>query len=225
MKKGFSLFLAITMCAWLFAGCTDEGSAAPSTGTVAGNESTPPAAETLPPTTTESAESELALTNDLADLIVSIDGTVYQLPCTVQTLLDDGWQSDLGEEIYTKELNRSRDISFHLFRGEKDSCRRIYVVAHNLGDSACPINECTIVRIAAANLVSDSAEAILAGGFKLSEDLTLDDIIAQYGEGVPKEQLDEIWYHYGFESGYYVFSIDDNRLTWWQITCREHFSS
>lgn len=224
MKKGFSLFLAITICAWLFAGCADDGAAAPSTGAVAGIESTPPATESLP-STTEPIDSELALTNDLADLIVSIDGSVYQLPCTVQSLLDDGWQSNLGEEIYTKEIHPNRDISFHLFRGEEDESRRIYAVARNLGDSACPVNECTIVRIAAANLVSDSAEAILAGGFKLSDDLTLDDIIAQYGEGVPKEQLDEIWYHYGFESGYYVFSIDDNRLTWWQITCREHFSS
>lgn len=233
MKKVAALFLAIAMCACLLACGKDEmpneSQPVSNTGTPTGNESEPgeataPATESMP-STPALTESELTLTNDLADLIVSIDGSVYQLPCTVQSLLDDGWQLDLGKKSDTQEINPSRDISLHLYRGEKDEYRGIYVVARNLGDSACPINECTIVRIAAVNLVSDSAEAIFAGDFQLSEDLTLDDIIAQYGEGTPKDQMGDIWYHYGFERGYYVFAIEDNHLSWWQITCREHYSS
>lgn len=228
MKKVVALLLAVAMCACLCAHGEgeqpNESQSIPSTGTPAGNESEP--GETTTPAT-ESASFTSAVTesvsdqgDDLADLVVSIDGSVYQLPCTVQLLLDDGWQLTSDDQLRTKEkqIYPYNDVQFVLFRGEEDDFRRIYIYAYNYGTSACSINECTAFRIAAINGINDSAEVILAGGFKLNDSLTLDDIIAQYGEGVPEDQLGDIWYMYYFEKGIYTFAIKDNYLTWWSIT-------
>ena len=111
MKKVVALLLAVAMCACLCAHGEgeqpNESQSIPSTGTPAGNESEP--GETTTPAT-ESASFTSAVTesvsdqgDDLADLVVSIDGSVYQLPCTVQLLLDDGWQLTSDDQLRTKE--------------------------------------------------------------------------------------------------------------------------
>lgn len=223
MKKGIALLLAIAMCACLFACGKDTVSGetqAPNTNNQGGTtaEQTEGAAETTAPVTQPVTQPGLALSDNLEDFTVSIDGSVYQFPCSVQSMLDDGWQSGLGDQLYTREVEPNEDIQFAIFRGDIEDSRPVFINVYNPGKSTRTVNECIIIQITEQN---DKTEVILAGDFKLSDSLTLDDIIAQYGEGSSEESNGENWYKYYFDSGYYVFVIKDGHLSWWDIIIRE----
>lgn len=219
MKKLIALLLAVLMCLSLCA-CGKDSASVETQAPPNQPQNTNPAPEQNNTAPTEGGNTEtpskpgIALSDDLADFTVSIDGTVYQFPCSVQSMLDDGWKSGLGDQLYTREVEPDEDIQFALFRGEIEDSRPIFIHAYNPGKSARPINECMIVQITEE---SDKTEVILAGGFKLSDNLTLEDIIDQYGEGSSEESHGENWYKYYFDSGYYVFVIKDGHFSWWDI--------
>lgn len=217
MKRPAALLLAALMCLSLF-GCGSESSsgntAAPGTPGAADHSST----ETPAPAEQESTEPEptpgIALSDDLADFTVSIDGTVYQFPCSVQSLLDDGWQSVSGDSFYTMEVSPGRSVQTYIYREKgKDHRADLSIIVNTPGDSACPATECVITYISQA--YDDETEVILAGGFKLTQDLTLADITDRFGEG----QWDSrnIYYQYTFATVKYTFKIKENHLDWWSI--------
>lgn len=216
MKRPVALFLAALMCLSLF-GCGSESSSGKTAAPVTPGAADQAATETPAPAESESSDPEptpgIALSDDPADFTVSIDGTVYQFPCSVQSLLDDGWESISGDSFYTMEVNPGINLQTYMYR-EKDKDHRadLSIMVSTPGDSACPANECVITYITQA--YDDSTEVILAGGFKLTHDLTLADITAQFGEG----QCENLYYYrYTFDTVEYTFKIQDDHLNWWTI--------
>lgn len=222
MKKLIALLLAALMCLSLCACGKDDtpgetlSTQAPGgsiDSTAGNNESEQPGSneETNAPTTAPS----LTLSDDLADFTVSIDGTVYQFPCSVQTMLDDGWNTGFGDQIYTREVEPDGKTQFTVYRGDGEDRRSVFVDVYNPGTSARTINECMINIIVKED---EKTEVILAGDFKLSGSLTPVDIIAQYGEDY---SLKQGIYTYRFDKGRYLFETEDGHLTYWQIIINE----
>lgn len=222
MKKWIALLLAAMMCLSLCACGEDTPDKTQPNETVnnQGGANAPTDGQTdgTGEATTPTTQPGLELSDDLSDFTVSIDGSVYQFPCSVQSMLDDGWQSGLGDQLYTREVEADEDIQFAIFRGNIEDSRPVFINVYNPGKSARTINECIVIQITEE---SDKTEVILAGDFKLSNSLTLEDIIHQYGEGSSEESHGENWYKYYFDSGYYVFVIKDGHLSWWDIIIRE----
>ena len=219
MKKLIALLLAVVLCVSICA-CGNETASGETVAPQAGGEDTVPATDDAGVDETRPAENEettaptqpgLELSDDLGDFTVSIDGDIYQFPCSVQTMLDDGWQSGFEDQIYSREVEAGDKTQFAMFRGEGDDRRFVFIDVYNLGTSSCTINECMILQIVKQG---EEAEVILAGDFKLSNSLTADDIIAQYGEDY---SLDQGAYYYRFDKGYYIFEIIDGNLIQWQI--------
>ena len=222
MKKLIALLLAALMCLSLCA-CGEDDTPGETLATQApggsidstiGNTESEQAgsdAETTAPTTAPGLE----LSDDLADFTVSIDGTVYQFPCSVQTMLDDGWNTGFGDQIYTREVEPGDVTQFAIYRGENEDRRFVFIDVYNPGTSVCTINECMIIQIVKQG---EETEIILANDFKLSNSLTPEDIITQYGEDY---SLDQGSYYYRFDNGRYIFEIVDGHLQRWQIIINE----
>ena len=185
MKKLIALLLAALMCLSLCAcgedDTPDESQSAPnpSTDNVGSPmQSTPQGTESTPVTTTPPVPG-LELSDDLADFTVSIEGVVYQLPCGVDQLLNNGWHEDTGRE-YTYEVAANKSVALELWN---ESGKSISIAVWNPGPDTKTYNECMIWKISESICASDSEDAtvLVAGGFEISADSSEQEVIAAFG--------------------------------------------
>ena len=121
----------------------------------------------------------LELSDDLADFTVSIEGVVYQLPCGVDQLLNNGWHEDTGRE-YTYEVAANKSVALELWN---ESGKSISIAVWNPGPDTKTYNECMIWKISESIWASDSEDAtvLVAGGFEISADSSEQEVIAAFG--------------------------------------------
>lgn len=223
MKKLIALLLAALMCLSLCACGEDEKPAeTPSmqnnnTGISSGNENesgeaTAPATESTPATTAPS-EPGLELSDDLADFTVSIEGVVYQLPCGVDQLLNNGWSE--GRE-YTYEVAANKSGALELWN---EAGKSIRIAVWNPGPDPKTYNECMIWKIGESIWASDSEDAtvLVAGGFEISADFSEQEVIAAFGgeENEHYNNTTSYGLNYDYETGNYLFKGQSES---WNIT-------
>ena len=211
MKKLIALLLAALMCLSLCAcgedDTPDESQSAPnpSTDNVGSpTQSTPQGTESTPVTTTPPVPG-LELSDDLADFTVSIEGVVYQLPCGVDQLLNNGWHEDTGRE-YTYEVAANKSVALELWN---ESGKSISIAVWNPGPDTKTYNECMIWKISESIWASDSeaATVLVAGGFEISADSSEREVIAAFGGEENEHYSNTTSYglHYDYEAVDYLF--------------------
>ena len=207
MKKWSTLFLAVLMCLSL---CACGGNS--TSGDVQGDNQTTTSsednavAEQTEPVATEStaapAQPSLEMSDDWADFTVSIDGTVYQFPCAVQTFLDDGWQPRLEwvlEDDYMVEPGQTANVDIY----RKSDSETIFLLVYNQGNKACKFNECTVFGVQLSS--SNNVAVEFSGGLKLGATVTAEDMLAM-DEGFRNEGFGVVVYAITGKS--YTFNID-----------------
>lgn len=119
------------------------------------------------------ALGEQAMSDDWRDFTVELCGSVYALPLPVQTLVDDGWTIDLGDEVL--EPN-----SYMLSTPMERDGARVYVQVINLGIDEMAASDCLVGQISVDSYqAEDGASITLAGGVTLGS--TMEQITAAYG--------------------------------------------
>ncbi len=212
MKKVVCLFFAIAMCMCLFACGEDDKPEEtqsvqnPSSSNSAGNEVDPEQTTTQgTENTTDPVTPGIELSDDLADFTVSIEGVVYQLPCGVDLLLNNGWREDMGRE-YTYEVAANKSVPMELWN---ESGKSISITVWNPGPDTKTYNECMIWKIGESIWASDSEDAtvLVAGGFEISADFSEQEVIAAFG-GEENEHYGNTTSYglsYDYETGNYLF--------------------
>lgn len=214
MKKLIPLLLAVLMCVSL---CACGGDAEPGESQSAQNpggsvDSTPGNSE---PEQTGSAPS-LTLSDDPADFTVSIDGIVYQLGDSMDTLLNDGWIPKSGyvlEDDYSIPAGEKRGVVIYQ---KNDKNNAITVWSYYPGTEASVY--CDGIILGFAREADSTAEVVLAGGLKLDHNLTLQEVIRVFGEDYKYSQFNGDRYVYLIEAkGKYIFTFTDDHLTDWEF--------
>lgn len=223
MKKLIALLLAAMMCLSLCAcgGNPASGETQAPAENIQGSTNAPTAVqtegtpETTAPTTQPATEPGIELSDDLADFTVSIDGIVYQLPCCVDLLLNDGWYEDMGRE-YTYEVAANDSVKMELWN---DSGKSISIAVWNPGPDTKTYNECMIWKISESIWASNSEDAtvLVAGGFEISADLSEQEVITAFGGEENEHYKNSTSYglSYDYETGNYLFK---GRSESWNIT-------
>ena len=203
MKK-LIVLLAILMCVSLCA--CGEGSADSDKNQASSSNSSEQNHSTQEqPATTVPTKPSIELSNDLADFTVSIEGVVYQLPCGVDQLLNNGWHEDTGRE-YTYEVAANKSVALELWN---ESGKSISIAVWNPGPDTKTYNECMIWKISESIWASDSEDAtvLVAGGFEISADSSEQEVIAAFGSEENEHYSNTTSYglHYDYEAVDYLF--------------------
>lgn len=222
MKKLIALLLATVMCLSLVACGEDtpgETVADPNQNVQSGNED-PNATQddnTNDDTANDNDASDdaapgITLSDDLADFTVSIDGTVYQFPCSVQTFLDDGWQivqKQVLAEDYLVEPGKTANTSAY----RKSDSETIFLQIYNPGQKACKFSECTVFGVQLDALNNVPVE--FSGGLKLGDAITtqemlsIDERIYAQDNGVVRFVISGKVYNFHIEDGIFTCCIID----------------
>ena len=211
MKKLIALLLAAVMCLFLCACGEDTSDKTQSSetvnhsnSTIAPNiEPTDGTGETTAPTTQPVTKPGIALSDSWADFTVSIDGTVYQFPCAVQTFLDDGWQPSLEwvlEDGYMVEPGQTSNVDVY----RKSDSETIFLLVYNPGKKACKFNECTVFGVQLSSSTNVAVE--FSGGLKLGTTITAEGMLAM-DEGFRDDGYGVVVYAVTGKS--YTFNIDE----------------
>lgn len=219
MKKLIALLLAVLMCLSLCACGEDSESGetqAPNTSdhsstTAPTAGQTDGAVETTAPVTQPTTQPGLALSDDLADFTVSIEGVVYQLPCGVDQLLNNGWSE--GRE-YTYEVKAGDTVTMELYLN--DTNKSIGVEVFNPGTETRTYNECIIRQIKESTFGGD-CEVLIAGGFDVHAADTYQTVTGALGGEENEHYNNSTSYglYYQYENGHYLFqNLDESAHTW-----------
>lgn len=216
MKKLIALLMAVLTCVALCACVEDTDSSEPavsaaeSVGSVSGT--TDSKAEE---STESSAEPGISLSDDLADFTVSIEGVVYQLPCGVEQLLNNGWTH---EKASTFEIAAEKTGMLELWNGSDKS---VSITVYNPGPDTKTYNECMILEITESIWASDSqdAEVLIAGGFDVNNNMTTEAVTAAFGadENEHYHNSDSYGLYYEYDLGHYLFADLDEAAAKWSI--------
>lgn len=140
-----------------------------------------PFSQTVPAEETEgmeaAADGASALSDDIYDFQLKLDGDVYQFPMSFSDFTALGWKLD-GDESTSLEPNSYTSESF--LKGYL----RAYVDVFNMGINSAPLTDCTIGGISIdAYDFEDAPETTIEfpGGVKYGS-ATLDDVKTAYGE-------------------------------------------
>lgn len=221
MKNLITLLLAALMCLSLCACGKDDtpGESQSAQNPTTGNEGTPTQST---PSETESASATTApitsgieLSDDLADFTVSIEGVVYQLPCSPQIFLDNGWlpESDwVLEDDYLYPGDSTGSIDLYKEGENKEIGLRIC----NLSKTEKPLSEVIVIGI--YNEVDTDVEFTLSGGFALTNSITEATVFSVMGSDYTHNEFNGDRYSYSLPGkGSYEFAIKDGVLSYFEM--------
>lgn len=222
MKRLIALLLAVLMCLCLCAcGEDDTSGEAPATkapggsiDSTTGNTESEQAGsdeETTAPTTAPGLE----LSDDLADFTVSIEGVVYQLPCSPQVFLDNGWlpESDwVLEDDYMYPGDSQGSLDLYKEGENKEIGLRIC----NLSNNEKPLSEIIVIGI--YNEVDTDVEFTFGGGFAVTDNVTENTVFSVMGSDYTHNEFNGDWYDYSLPGkGSYEFAIKDGVLSYFAM--------
>lgn len=234
MKKWIAMLLAVVMC---FALAACGGSSSTPESIAPAPESSQPTGEPEAPVQSDAGSSEdteapaesetpaqpepepeepgIELSSDLADFTVSIEGVVYQLPCGVDQILNDGWSE--GRE-YTYEVKADGTCKLELWNENNKS---ISVTVFNPSSKAKLYSDCMILEITPSIWASASEDAVvlIAGGFDLNANLTNEAVIGAFGgeENEHYNNSSSYGLYYEFDIGHYLFTNLGESSAQWAI--------
>lgn len=144
-----------------------------------------------------SAQTPSALSDDLYDFQVSIDGTVYQFPMWFSDFEALGWEYD-GDASQTLDSNQYTTAEVW----KKDGVS-VYTSFANLSMNTTPFSESMVAGITLDRYDMEDAgwEILLPGGIEWGVS-NADDIVAAYGD--PTDTYDgDLYYKMTYEQDYY----------------------
>lgn len=228
MKKLIALLLAVVMCFSLCAcgeGDDTPGETEGTKGQAGATVPTKDGSTVGQPGNTEGTKPESAprpdiqMSDKVEDFTITIDGLVYQLLCGVDVFLNDGWIPKSGyvlEDDYEVPSGETRGVV--MYKDSKDNA--ITVQSYYPGENASAYTEGIVLGIKSES--GSTVEVELAGGLKLDENLTEQDVFAVFGEDYTYSKFDGDRYVYRFESrGLYIFTFENSRLTYWELRIYE----
>lgn len=221
MKKLIALLLAAMLCLSLCA-CGGDAPAETQSGETATNQdssidstngqtdATVPAETTAPAT-----EPGIALSDDPADFTFSIDGVVYQFPCSPLMFFDNGWLPVMDwilEDDYEYPADAKGIIDLYK-EGEN---KKITLQVCNLSENAEPLGEVIVIGI--SGYTDTDVEITLGGGFTLTSTATVEDVnsfMESYDASIEFDvDVSEIYFS---GKGKYVFTFKNEVLYYFDI--------
>lgn len=124
----------------------------------------------------QNMNSDIEMSENLFDFTIKLDGTVLQLPCSSQELMDAGW--DFYDADKNSMVAGESYVHVYMNKGNK----QILVYFYNMSGNACEITNCKVGGVSIE--VSDDISFELSKGINLESQI--DEIIAAYG--VPSER-------------------------------------
>lgn len=159
-----------------------------------------------------STRPNIAMSNNLEDFTVSLNGLVYQFPCNVQTFLDDGWAPESGavsRGVLTK-LREPDEEMFVTFYYKEDPDNHVDLFFWTGTGESKSLEDS---QVSGVGFISDKTELILPGGFRFVDGVTTkDEVIAQYGGN-------GTYYKFSKNSYYQFFESDD---AYYLRVCENH---
>ncbi len=127
------------------------------------------------------ADKEPEMSDVLTDMTFKLDGVVYQLPCDLSRLTDNGWTiSTVG--VFSDTTVMGRDIS--VFNMIKDGCK-IMVELANPSGNAMPLSSCVVRGITVSAGTNNKFEIAKS----IKPDSSADEIIAAFGSPNNRENV------------------------------------
>lgn len=164
-------------------------------------------------TATPISRPDFQMSNNPIDFTVTIDGLVYQFPCDIEVFLNDGWIPKSGyvlEDDY--EVSSGETCGVVMYRGSAENKVTVWAYYPETGKYSSGI---------AYRLCSEADSTVdveLAGGIKLTADLTPQDIFEVFGSDYTYSKFDGDRYVYRLEGkGLYIFTFVDDSLTYWEF--------
>lgn len=202
-------FLVIILAAILLISCgSEKNDDIAISGNPDNNISDNSAKETEVPAPTR---PDIAMSDNLEDFTVSLNGLVYQFPCDVQIFLDDGWAPEAGavsRGVLTKIRNPDEEmfVTFY-YKEDPDNHVDLFFWTGN-GESKSLEDS----QVSGVGFISSKTEFLLPGGFRFVEGVTTkDDVIAKYGGNGTNYKFSKNSYYQFFESGdTYDFRVCEN---------------
>ncbi len=121
-------------------------------------------------------QSTEALSDNIYDFNIKLNGTVYKFPEALTNFENAGWVIDADKKAETVEAQDSIELPAQNDTG--------YITLHiyNDGDTAKAVSECQVGGITLSFNRSNSYTIELSKGIVISEDTTMDDIAAIWGK-------------------------------------------
>lgn len=156
----------------------------------------------------KSAASTIELGDELSSFTISIQGTVFQFPCSLADVQAAGWEADSGaisRGVYTNMEEPGREKTLLTFYYKGDRSLNVDFIFSNVSDQSMPRNECPIVGV--YNNGAEGIEWILPGDFNVVPGTTTkEDVIAKYGgSGVAYIFGDDKYFEFSAYSKVYKF--------------------
>jgi hypothetical protein len=220
MKKWIALLLAAMMCLSLWACGEDTPDKTQPNGTVNNqggnnNPTTAPTAESTQPTTAPG----IPLSDDPSDFTFSIDGVVYQFPCSPQVFFANGWLPVMDwilEDDYEYPADAKGIIALYKEGENKKFDLRVC----NLSKNAEPLSEVIVIGI--SGYTGTDVEIVLGGGFTLTSTATAEDVhsfMENYDASINFDvDVSEIIFS---KKGNYVFTYKNEVLYYFDIRLAE----
>lgn len=225
MKKLIALLLAVLMCLSLCAcGEDDTPDNTQPNGTVnnqGGNnnptngQTNAPTAESTQPTTIPG----LTLSDDPSDFTFSIDGIVYQFPCSPLVFFANGWLPVMDwilEDDYEYPADSKGVIDLYKEGENKKFSLRVC----NLSKNAKPLSDVIVIGI--SGYTNTDVEIALGGGFTLTSTAKVEDVhsfMENYGASINFDiDVSEINFS---KKGNYVFTYKNEVLYYFDIRLAE----
>lgn len=213
MKKLTALLLIILISLPLFACGKDE---VKSDDTGAGNStlesnsnehSAPPEAPTRP---------NFQMSDKVDDFTVTINGLIYQLPCSVDLVLNDGWIPKSGyvlEDDYSVPSGDTRGVIVY----SENKTNMVTVKSYYPAEGESAYRDGSVIGFSSEE--GSTAEVVLSGGLNLDKKLTLQDVIKVFGDNYTyTTDYDGDRYVYRYDGkGLYIFVFKDDQLNYWEL--------
>lgn len=152
-----------------------------------------------------SANPVIPMSDNLEDFTVSIDGVVYQFPCSMEVFLNDGWLPsgyETKEEAMADERTIEPDDRCNPILYKNDLSMKMYVLQENTTGSTINWLEGTVIGFWQES--GSELEMTISGDLVLNQDLTMDKVIEALGE--PDKKTDTTCSY--FCGGHYEFDFN-----------------
>ena len=147
------------------------------------------------PASVDQYKAPTKMSDSFTDYVVSFDGDLYQLPCPLQALLDNGWKIDTDSSAKTVAGNDGDFVDI------KRNNKVYHTMVKNYDASEQKVENCYVTTISGMDMTSGKTDIELAGGIKIgTSQKDLEAALKKMGVEYKKEK----------ESSYVNYSLEDD---------------
>lgn len=206
MKRFFVLMLALIMCMTCLVSCGKD-EAKP-------NDTDNPTTQGNRPETPPRPDCEMS--DNVEDFTIRINGLVYDLPCDMSLVLNDGWIPKSGYVLEDDYKIPSGDVRKVVIYSEEKS-NMVTVSSYYSAEGESAYRDGTVFGFCSEE--NSTAEIEITGGLTLDKSLTLQDVVNVFGDNYTHTtDYDGDRYVYRYDNkGLYIFVFLDGQLNYWEL--------